>query len=300
MRVVLAMVCLGGCSFTPGSLSTTRDASPAGDDDAPDAPPDVPPQDACALCPANDTAATPEPITGTIELTPDLTNATDDVALSCGGSGGRDLFYELVVPTAQVVYIDTSGSTADTAVAVFAGPCSAAPAEILCSNDPCAPSTYAQLALQLAAGTYCVVLDEATATGDAAVLDVFFAGRPGTELPGASPHQVTGDSCTGINTNAPSCEASANNPNTAEDAMWWFTQCDGSRSVTASTCSGTAYDTILTLRGRISTPSCNDDNCGALNTGSLITETVSGPTLIQLIVDGWNGACGDYTLTVTR
>src|SRR5262245_10770954 len=94
-----------------------------------DAPIDVALVDACSNCPANDVPGGATPITGTVTLSPVLTNAHDDAAASCGGAGGRDLFYELVIPAQQVVYVDTETSTADALVAIYAGPCTASSEE---------------------------------------------------------------------------------------------------------------------------------------------------------------------------
>ena len=129
MRLSLVLVIVNGCGFTPGVLAVVLPGDAADSDTTlVDAEVDARKFDACATCPANDVSGGPEQITGTIVLTADLTNAHDDIAVSCGGAGGRDLFYELVVPTQQVVYVDTSTSTADTALALYAGPCAMEPA----------------------------------------------------------------------------------------------------------------------------------------------------------------------------
>jgi hypothetical protein len=295
--LVVAVALASGCGFQHGTFMS-RDG---GGEDGAQGPHDANKLDACTGCPANDVPGGAIQLTGTMTLTADLASAHDDVAVSCGGAGGRDLYYQLVVPTAQVVYLDTSLSTADTAVALYAGPCLATQTETTCSNDPCAGATYSIIARNLAAGTYCVVVDEATVTGTAVRLDVFFADREGTELTGTPPYVVSGDTCTGTDVTDPPCEGTPTNAGASKDQMYWYTKCAGTTTPIASTCDDAAYDSILTIRGRATTTFCEDDGCGLFSTASYVEATagIGGPTLVQVTVDGYDTDCGTYTLTVT-
>jgi hypothetical protein len=292
---MLALTLVAACQFSPGRAPIDADATDA----VTDAAVDVQLIDACSNCPANDVPGGAEQITGTTVLMPMLTNAHDDAAPSCGGAGGRDLFYELVVPAQQVVYVDTEASTVDGVIAIHAGPCTTAAAEIACSNNPCDTYLFAQFAGTLAPGTYCMIVDEGSTTaGSKLVIDVHFAGRDGTQLTGASPIVVSGDTCAGSDVTDPNCENTANNPGTAKDDMYWYTQCPGTHTVTASTCDATNYDSIVYVRNRGGVGFCIDDGC-ATGDGSLTTGAFTGAGFLQVSVDGWDGACGTYTLSVT-
>ena len=169
----------------------------------------------------------------------------------------------------------------------------------MCVNDPCAPATFAQLGRSLAAGTYCLVVDEGAATaGTTLMLDVSFLGRDGTQLTGTPPYTASGDTCTSTDVVDPSCENLAIAPGTAKDQMYWFTQCGGNHTVTASTCASIGYDSIVSVLGRTGPGACVDDGCGGLNDGSLTSASINGTGVIRVIVDGWSGACGTYNLSV--
>ena len=311
MRSALVAAVAAGCSFERGTLAPITDAAPTADAFVLDVAelPDVNALliDACATCPANDIAGGAISISATGQITADLAAAHDDVAVTCGMAGGRDIFYELVVATGQVVYLDTFGSAADTAVAIYAAPCLSLTTEMACSNHPCASATFSQFSRSLSAGTYCVVVDEgASALGASVVLDVFFAGRDGSALTGSPPYVVSGDTCTATDVTDPPCENLAGNSGTlglAKDQMYFYTQCTASNAPRASTCGtlGVGNDSIMTMKGRTSTAvSCIDDGCGGQDRGSnLVASAIGGPTLVQVTVDGWNGLCGTYTLTVT-
>lgn len=300
MRSILLIAGLAACSFSLSPApAVTGDAT--ADSPIADAPIDAfIAVDACATCPANDVPGGAISITGSLVLSASFATAHDDITSGCGAAGGRDLFYELVVPVAQVVYLDTAGSTIDATLTLYPGSCTAGGPALKCVNDPCAPATFAQLGQSLAAGTYCLVVDEGAATaGSMLVLDVSFLGRDGTQLTGTPPFTASGDTCTSTDVVDPSCENLATSPGTAKDQMYWFTQCGGSHTVTASTCVGIGYDSIVSVMGRTGSGACVDDGCPVLSDGSVTTLNVNGTGVVRVIVDGWNGACGTYNLSVT-
>ena len=128
----------------------------------------------------------------------DLTAAHDDnwaastASLDCGDQGGRDAFYTFTLPAEEVVYFDSFASSFDTVIRVFAGACTSIGATQACSDDACS-TTRSQGALDLPAGTYCLVLDQfsSTTTAGAASLTFKRGGRSGLALPAAS-GSVTG------------------------------------------------------------------------------------------------------------
>lgn len=302
MRGTLALWSLGlvACSFEAptGNLAAEQpDARLPTQPDAPPAP-DAPGEVECTTCPPNDRPEGAIAITAPGRITAILTDARDDAAPSCGGAGGRDLFYELVVPTRQVVYLDTVDSDFDAVLAVRPGSCTQTQAQLACANDPCTGSTHAQLARSLAAGTYCVIVDEGAASaGGSLALDVTFAGRDGIELTGTPPYQISGDSCTGTDLRDPSCEFNADDPGTAKDLMYWFAVCPGSHNLRASTC-GAGYDSIVSIAAESGELVCRDQGCVSGN-GSQAQVGATGNGLVMVVVDGWDGDCGTFTLTVT-
>lgn len=291
--MIAAIVVGSGCSFTPppGPGETTIDAPPS-----PPPSPDAP--TVCVSCPPNDRAEGAIQIIGSTTVSATLDGSRDDRAASCGGGGGRDLFYELVVPTAQVVYAATLASPADRVLALYSGSCAQAGSELACANDPCAGVRGAQLARSLAAGTYCLVVDEGSAsTTDEVELEVTFAGRDGSELAGNGPWSMTGNSCSGADLTDGSCEGNGGNAS-SKDVMFWRLVCPGSHSFTASTCTGTQYDSVVYTRNEVDELSCSDDGCGG-GRGSKTSLSTMGGGLLQIVVDGFDGQCGNFTLAVT-
>ncbi len=254
-----------------------------------------------AACPANDLASGAIDITAGGVFTVDLAAAHDDNwthGVGCGMQGGRDVFYQFVLPAPEVVYYDTFGSSFDSVVRVFAGSCAALGAVQKCSDDACTQQR-SQGAIELAAGSYCLVVDQyqASTVGGAATLTFRRGGRTGVALPSTS-GSVTGTTAGKVNATVASCEANSNQP----DVAHFLTSCPGANSISASTCTGTAFDTVIYLRTGTATTdvACSDDSSGCGNNlQSRITgASVSGANLQWVIVDGFgttgNGA---YTLT---
>src|SRR2546430_14575819 len=102
---------------------------------------------------------------------------------------------------------------------------------------------------------------------------------------------------------AGSCGDSAGSP---EQVFRWPPTVSG--TATIQTCgAGTTFDTVLYLRSGVcaSGPEvaagCNDDGCvnaSGLNRASRITPTVSAGQTYFIVVDGYGGAQGTFSLTV--
>ncbi|HVK76559.1 MAG TPA: MopE-related protein [Kofleriaceae bacterium] len=261
-------------------------------------------------CPVNDRPTGAVNISAGGTFTVDLAAARDDDASSatgCGSTGGRDVFYQLTLPAAEVVYLDTFGSSYDTVIRVYAGTCSARAGTPICDDDAgvCA-GAQSQLATQLAAGTWCVVVDQysSTQTTGATTLTVVRGGRTGTAIAAGSGTR-TGTTCGAANTWTPGCQSSS----TAGDQAYFFTVCPSeTRTVAASTCTtATSWDSVVYLRktGTASDLGCNDDGpsgCGTvapIRLSSFTGASAAGPGLFWLVVDGFLSTCGAYTLTYT-
>ncbi|MCX5744598.1 MAG: MopE-related protein [Proteobacteria bacterium] len=264
-----------------------------------------------ASCPSNDTAAGAIDISAGGTFTVDLVAAHDDnwtpstlPQFDCGDQGGRDVFYTFTLPAEEVVYFDTFGSNFDSVVRVFAGACTALGATKACSDDSCG-TTRAQGAVDLPAGQYCLVVDQfdnGQTTGSASL--VFKrGGRAGTVLAfgtGTATSSVAGTTTGGVDLSVASCEANTHQP----DVAFAYVSCPTlTRTVSVNTCTGTAFDTVLSMRTGLSTGAdiaCSDDvaGCGNGLQAKIVSKAVTGASLQWVILDGFgttgNGA---YTLS---
>jgi hypothetical protein len=258
------------------------------------------------VCPSNDSAAGAIDISAGGTFNVDLTAAHDDnwnastATLDCGDPGGRDAFYQFTLPAEEVVYFDTFASSFDTVVRIYAGTCSSLGAIKTCADDACS-TTRSQGALDLLAGTYCLVVDQfsAATTAGAASLTFKRGRRSGIAIAAASGTQ-TGTTTGKTNYTIAGCEASSAQP----DVGYFFLSCPNrTYTVAASTCSGTAFDSVIYLRSGAATTgdvACSDDvsGCGNNYQSYFSGATVSGANLNWLIVDGFGQTGnGNYTIS---
>jgi len=259
-----------------------------------------------AVCPTNDLPAGAIDISQGGVFTVDLSAAHDDnfaastATLDCGHQGGRDVFYTFTLPSEEVVYFDSFGSNFDSVIRVFAGACTAIGTTMACADDACS-STRSQGAVDLVAGQYCLVLDQFdnNVTAGLATLTFKRGGRPGVEIAGSS--SFTGTTTGKTDLSVASCEANTHQP----DVGHFFLSCPAvTTTVSASTCTGTAFDTIIYGKAGSATSAdlvCSDDEagCGSQGFQSKFTGwTVGGPNLNWIIVDGF-GLTGNGTYKLT-
>lgn len=259
-----------------------------------------------AACPANDVAAGAIDISAGGTWTVDLTAAHDDnwaassTGFDCGNMGGRDAFYQFTLPAEEVVYWDTFSSNFDSVVRVFAGACTGIGATQACSDDACSV-TRSQGGVNLVAGTYCLVVDQFSSSTTAGMATLVFrrGGRNGVALTGTS-GTVTGTTAGKPSQSTASCESQTNQG----DVGHFFLTCPNRNySVSANTCSGTAFDTVIYLRTGAATTSdkaCSDDvsGCGSNLQSRITGATVSSANVQWIIVDGFGTTGnGNYSLT---
>jgi hypothetical protein len=83
----------------------------------------------------------------------------------------------------------------------------------------------------------------------------------------------------------------------------WYTVMGNGGLITASLCTGTGYDSkINVFSGDCANLVCvggNDDFCGAVGLQSEYSWTGAAGTMYYILVQGYNGAVGNFTLTVT-
>jgi len=275
--------------------------------------------------PANDTrvGATLISLTASAQtLMADTTFARHDVTGSCAcTSMGNDVFYRFVLTQPEVVYADTLGATADTALFFLdaaGAPLTPPAGGVTCNDDvataalcPGLAGLQSQVAARLPAGTYYLVLSGCTAGASAIHFQHVPAGN-GTSTrvtPGATSQNITGATTgTGAVSNATCCSGGP------ENSAWWLT-CPNTAATSfhASSCgapSGGAnaanYDIELAvysaLRPTSSFNACNDDVGTAFtcNAGSSVGATIPATAANQvgvnaLILDSCIGT-GSYNV----
>ena len=295
---VLASAC--GASGTTPNNGDPHDADISGIDDAPatDAP-DHPTSDASTLAATNDRCASAQPINMSsmhVDISATTLGATADLAAPCGAASRPDVFFTFVLTRRQLVYADTFGSTGSSSL-YFASSCTTAltgsttPGDAVCNDGACG-TTQAQVVALLDPGTYYLVF-----AGAGAATIHFQHLEVGTGAVGNLARGATTSSGTtsGIGT-LYQCDAGG-----PENAYWWRTcPSDAGGTFTASTCTGTGFDTILSLQmPAAETVMCDDDTCSFQSTVSAAIPAGAG--LFAVAVDGFSSAKhGAYTLAASR
>ena len=120
-------------------------------------------------------------------------------------------------------------------------------------------------------------------------------GSAKTACPGTT---YTGTTAGMTNDGATSCGTA----NTSADAWYKYTPATSGTAV-FSLCSGTSYDSVLSIHSgcpgtSANTLACDDDTC-ASGGASQISLAVTAGTTYRIRVSGWSGAAGPYGLTIT-
>jgi hypothetical protein len=254
-----------------------------------------------AQCAMNDLAGGAVDVTAGGMFTGNAMLATDDVLENgCGGTGGRDLFFRVMLNAPQVYYFDTFGSSYDTVLRVYKKSCDAVgtgAGAAACIDDACGGG-QGQVALSLPAGESCIVVDQRDAmqsTGTLA-LRVIRGGRDGLPLARGT-QTYTGDTCQATNASEP-LDMNCDGPGSGgKDHAYFFTTCPGETlKLDADTCPELDWDSVLYVK-RVNGDQlgCNDDSCGW---GARLTNvTISNGPLYYLFIDGYDpDFCGSYGL----
>jgi hypothetical protein len=240
-----------------------------------------------------------------LNLDADTTSANPDVGAPCSADSGADVFYQFSISKRAYVYADTFGASWSTVLYLLDNSCAplttqTTAGDAVCNESSCGGSQSQVVAL-LDPGNYRLGLGgSGGATGKATIhFEIVLAGSgASTALPkGASQQTGTTVGVSGnVNNQSLSCIAAG-----PEDAYWWTTcPSDASGSLTASTCGGASWETLLETEIPGVVPyKCALDTCGMQT--ELTTTVPAGAGLRVLLVDGQAGtSAGAYTMQVNR
>jgi hypothetical protein len=269
-----------------------------------------------AMAPANDTCANAQPISCNSTVTGQdnlfATTSVDDPPYSCrsGGSaqGIGTLWYRFVAIGTTARISLCGNEVGDTLLGVYSGACGSL-TQIACSDDFCAFKSQVCVSGLVPGQTYRIQLasyDNANRRNyDLSVLCPCPAAPANDEC-------TTAALLTTPTTSTPAV-ASGNTANATPEALGtpacgfslvsapglWYRVAGNGRTYTASLC-GAAFDTkISVFCGACAQPICvasNDDDCG---TASEVEWCTAGGETYYVLVHGFNGAVGPFTLTVS-
>ncbi len=240
-----------------------------------------------------------------LNLNADTTSATPDVSAPCSAASGADVFYQFSISKPAFIYADTFGASWSTLLYLLSSSCtplttSTTPNDTLCNEGGCGTS-QSQIVALLPPGNYRLGLGgSGGATGSAVIhFELALAGSgTATALPQGMSQQTGATVGVSGNVNNQSGGCVAAGP---EDAYWW-TACpaDGAGQLTATTCGGATWETLLETEIPGTTPyKCSLDTCGMQT--ALTTNVPAGAGLRVLLVDGQAGtSAGAYTMQVNR
>src|SRR5213593_554449 len=251
------------------------------------------------------------------------TSGTSTLAGTCGSSGSSpEKVFQWTPSLSGPATIETcgSGTTYDSVLYLRAASC-ATGAEVQCNDDACANASglfrASRITPTVTAGTtYYIVVDGYAGSSGSFALRVTPLGAPSsttsTTLAGAACGSATvipagGGTFTGTtsgtSTLAGTCGISGLAP---ERVFQWTPTTSG--TATIQTCgAGTTYDSVLYLRSPTCTSpevtnGCNDDACpnaSGLFRASKVTPVVAAGQTYFIVVDGYSGSSGSFTLNVT-
>jgi hypothetical protein len=263
-----------------------------------------PSNDLCSAATEINLAAGPR-----IALTGTLVGASREVTPSCGALGTADVFYRLTLTRREMVYADTFGSAADTKL-FFMNSCTASTVtqtagDSVCDDDrglTCTGGTTgAQVFTVLNAGTYylAVGLQSGGAGSFALQLEHIPVGS-GRVSPLARGASTLSGTTSGTSGYSGTCGG------TGPEAAFWWASCPETvaGSFSASTCFGTAFDPVLNLLNGTGTgQTCSTTAIGGIcsaNSAAISQSVAAGAGIHALIVDGYGGGLGSYSVNATR
>src|SRR5213080_3699486 len=253
------------------------------------------------------------------------TSGTSALAGSCGSSGtAPEQVFQWTPAVSGTATIQTcgAGTTFDTVLYLRSGACASGPEVAAgCNDDACTNATGLNRASRLTpSGTagqmYFIVVDGYGGAQGTFSLTVTPPAptTTTTTLPGgvgcSSPMVIpaSGGTVSGATSGTSALAGSCGSSGTAPERVYQWTPAV-SGTATIQTCgAGTTFDTVLYLRsgacanGPEMAAGCNDDACTnaiGLYRASRLTPTVTAGQTYYIVVDGYGGAQGIFSLAVT-
>ena len=216
--------------------------------------------------------------------------ANDDTQPGCTATTGQDVAFQWTAPSTDNFRIDTFGSDFDTVLYVRED-CGGA--ELVCNNQA-GGGDQSQVTLAATAGTtYSIVVDGFGETGN---ISLAIAPLPSScvDAPTAAtlgPAIASGTTIGAGDNEQTGCTATA-----AEDVVHhWIAPASGTYALDTF---GSDFDTVLEVRSSCASAIvCNDQAGGVGPQSALEFEATAGATYL-MVVDGWNGDAGAYTLNI--
>src|SRR5438128_3564244 len=253
------------------------------------------------------------------------TSGTSSLAGSCGSSGtAPEQVFQWTPTVSGTATIQTcgAGTTFDTVLYLRSGACASGPEVAAgCNDDACTNATGLNRASRItptvtAGQTYFIVVDGYGGAQGTFSLTITPPGptTTTTTLPGgggcSSPITIpaSGGTVSGATSGTSALVGSCGSTGTAPERVYQWTPAV-SGTATIQTCgAGTTFDTVLYLRsgacagGPEMAAGCNDDACTnatGMYRASRLTPTVAAGQTYFIVVDGYGGAQGTFSLTVT-
>jgi hypothetical protein len=236
----------------------------------------------CGLCGIQALGSTvPQTVSGNTMGAPDV------VAPGCVPPGSGEAIFAFTAPSDALYSIDTIGSSYDTTLVVLDLGCS----ELECHDDVVV-GTDSQIVMNLGQDeTVLVVVDGYEGDEGDFNLHIQPVNCPADSLGSAVPQTVSGTTVGLPDVVAPSCA----DPGSPEATYSFTAPADGTYTFDTL---GSTFDTVLHIHdGDCFGPEldCDDDT---VDVQSVVTLTLAAGQTVVVVVDGYGGDAGDYTLNV--
>jgi hypothetical protein len=226
--------------------------------------------------------------------------STNDGSASCGSSStSPDVWFSFTAQQNCTLAVDTCGSGYDTVLSIHTGCPGTSSNQLACNDDSCGLQSRVSISATGGA-TYLIRVAGFNGQTGAFTLNVSCAAPEPTSDACATaipvvPGTYSGSTVGATNDGSASCGSSSTSP----DVWYVFTATESCR-LRASTCSGTSFDSVLSIHSACpgttgNQLACNDDSCGLQS--SVSANVMPGDYYIR--VAGFNGATGSFALTVS-
>jgi hypothetical protein len=218
--------------------------------------------------------------------------------------GGSSIWYRWTAPASGRVTFSTSGSEFDTLLAAYTGSTVDALTELASDDDANGVST-SEISFDAVRGTtYSIAIDGAG--GDSGLSELLWILQPPNDDLAAA-QLFSGDHGSVVGTTVGATKEPSE-PNHAGDAggssVWYRWTAPATGTLALDTCDSD-FDTLLAVYtgadvAHLTAVGGNDDGPPACEPGSKIVLSVTGGTMYDIAVDGYDGDWGDFVLAWTR